>query len=106
MAALALWFANLSATALSYFGYQVATRTAFYLAASIATVAIFVALAATCTALITGTLAALSSNVLVQGIGLFLPWNASLCVSAYVSASFANWMAKIGITHVMLAARA
>lgn len=99
------WAANMTGTVLGYFGAEVAKRTAFYVLASVATVAIFVAFASLCTAAITGFTSGLQDQWLIAGAGLLLPWNTSLCLSAYMSASFAKWMVRIGLIHVLILAK-
>lgn len=97
-------FGGLSSIA-GFFGLQLATRTLMAATAITATIVLTLALASAMTGLITGISATMSNSWIVAGAGLFLPWNASLCVSAYIGARAAKWMHDFALLHVIIASR-
>lgn len=105
MGAVIVWFFNIIGTVAGFFGLQLATRTLMAVTAIAATVVLTVGLATLMTGLLTGITASLSNSWLVQGAGLFLPWNASLCVAAYVAARVGKWMHDFALLHVIIASR-
>lgn len=100
-----LWGFNLVQSVVGFFGLQIATRTLMAATAIAATIALTLALASLLTSLITGITSSLSDSWLLQGFGFLLPWNTSLCVSAYVSARVGKWMHDFALLHVVIASR-
>lgn len=102
---LVVWLFNIITSIVGFFGLQLATRTLMAVTAIAATIAVTVALASLMTSLITGLQATLTDNWLVSGAGFFLPWNTSLCVSAYIAARIGKWMHDFALLHVVIASR-
>lgn len=103
MGALISWLASALASIAGFAGAGIAKKTVFATAAVAASIALTLALGVVIANLLTGIVATLPAWA-VAGAGMFIPDNASACISALITAKTARFVYDWNMTNLKLVA--